>query len=169
MTRSSHIRLVGTTAAPVWLLLLLVEVSKTAAHKPIIRECDRKDMSTVVLAKDKGTGIFTVLQRFAPGEQVPPLNESTGDANTRHLERIDYDAIPPPAAQRFPGGLRSRQPNDQYPGLDLMTDHQFPSSLSWSSLAERFDRRDDRLLETFPSSNDTMMDLLENVDLFYAR
>ena len=165
MWRSSHIRLVGTTAAPVWIIWwwLLCDVSKTAAHKPRTRVCDRKDMPTVVLAKDKGTGIFSILQRYAPGEQVPPLNEWTWDANVRHLVGSNYDHIPPRSTKGQPGGLRSRQPNDQYQG------HQFISSSSSPSVLARFDHGDDRLLEVLRSPNNTMSDILENADLFYAR
>ena len=133
--------------------------------------CDRKDMPTVVLAKDKRTGLFTVLQRYALGEQAPPLDEWTWDPKVRHLERSDYDTNLDSTAKGQSGGLRSQQRNDQFPGLQL-TNQQ--SSLA-PNLLERFDRRDERFLETYPvisdnpSSNDTLSDILEDFDLFYAR
>ena len=175
MTRLPLIRrLVGTTAG-LLLSLLLFPVSLTAAGKvQTIQVCDPKDMPTVVLAKDKETGIFTVLQRYAPAEQVPPLSEWTWDPNVRFLERSDYDAIPSPSTKGQRGGLRPQQPNDPFPGLDLMMDPH--SSSSSSMLMESFDPSDHRFLEVNPamggdnpSSNDTLSDILEDYDLFYAR
>jgi hypothetical protein len=173
MTSSSHIhrRLVGTTTLGwnlLWMLLLF-QASPGASHRArwTINECDRKDMPTVVLAKEKNTGLFTVLKRYAPGEQIPPLNEWTLDPNSRHLERSNDDFIPSPIISKGqPGGLRLRQPKDPFPGLDS-TDPQVSSPSP--SLGEKFDFRDDRFLEAYPSSNFTLSDILENFDLFYAR
>jgi hypothetical protein len=176
MTRSSLIpRLVGTTAlVRTFWLLLLFPLSQTAAHKVHTRICDHKDMPTVVLAKDKGTGIFTVLERYAIGEMVPDLSEWTWDPNVRFLERSDYDAIPSPSTKGQRGGLRPQQPNDPFPGLDLMMEPH--SSSSSSMLMESFDPSDHRFLEVNqgmggdnPSSNDTLSDILEDFDLLYAR
>ena len=89
--------------------------------------------------------------------------------NVRFLERSDYDVVPSPSAKGQPNSLRSQQPNDPFPGLDLMMDQQ--SSSSSSILLESFDRRDERVLAetTYPSSNDTLSDILEDFDLLYAR
>jgi hypothetical protein len=149
-------------------MLLLFPASPGAAHRArwTINECDRKDMPTVVLAKEKKTGIFTVLKRYAPGEKLPPLNEWTLDTNSRHLEQSNDDVIPSPISEGQPGGLRLRQPKDLFPGLDSTDPQASSPSLS---LGEKFDFRDDRFLKAYQSSNDTLSDILEDFDLFYAR
>jgi hypothetical protein len=123
-------------------------------------------MPTVVLAKEKKTGEFALLQRYAPTEQVPPLDEWTWDPNVRDLLRSDYDSVRSSSSVKGqPGGLRSQQLNDQYPGLQVPG----PQSQSSSSSPNQLDRRGNRFLETYPSSNDTLSEILEDFDLFYAR
>ena len=164
---------VVTTAAPAWRqwrlsLFLLLTVSHATARRPrwTINVCHRTEMPTVVLAKEKKTGKFALLKRYAPTERVPPLDEWTWDPNVRDLLRSDYDSIlSSSSAKGQPGGLRSRQLNDQYPGLQLPG----PQSQSSSSSPNELDRRGNRFLETYPSSNDTLSEILEDFDLFYAR
>ena len=180
MSKSRLFLLVGT--APVWilwLLLLLVPVSNTAAHKTRTQVCHQKDMPTVVLARNKETGIFSVVQRYAPGEHVPPLNEWTWYHKVRRLEKSDYHSLPSSAVstrttQRQHGGLRSqRRSKDPFSCLELI---EQPSSSPPAKL-DRFDQSGNRLLEPNPLdnhgddqvSNETMSVILQDVDLFYAR
>ena len=178
--RSSSLIPVVRTSASVWMLWLwlwLVPLSPSAAHRAswTTNVCKREDMPTVVLAKDKRTGMVSVLQRYAPGELVPPLNEFTSDPKARHLERGDYDSIPSSSSKAQPGGLRSRQVNGQFPGHGWPLIDQQTSSSS-HDLLESFDPRDHRFLQTNPtvgdnntSSNDTVSVSLEDFELLYAR
>jgi hypothetical protein len=174
MTKSALFILGGT--APVWFLwLLLFPVSNVVAYKTRTQVCSRKEMPTVVLAKDKRTGRFSVLQRYAPGEQVPPLSEWTGIRKVRDLERSDSGSIPSSrpltsTTQGQHGGLRSRRHlNDPSHDLEFME-----QSSSSTALLHKSDRSDQRFLETnstnsHGSSNVTLSAIMEDFDLFYAR
>ena len=159
--RSSSLIPVVRTSASVWMLWLwlwLVPLSPSAAHRAswTTNVCKREDMPTVVLAKDKRTGMVSVLQRYAPGEQVPPLNEFTSDPKARHLERGDYDSIRSSSSKGQPGGLRSRPVNGQFHGRPLIDDHRFLQTNPMGG-------------DNNPSSNDTVSVFLQDFELFYAR